>query len=53
MLDTDTVSYALRGVGNVGQRILATKRTEICISSLTLAEFRSGPNGDGHDGCTP
>ena len=42
MLDTDTVSYALRGVGNVGQRILATKRTEICISSLTLAELRFG-----------
>jgi len=42
MLDTDTVSFALRGVGRVAQRLLAVKPSEVCISSLTLAELRFG-----------
>jgi tRNA(fMet)-specific endonuclease VapC len=42
MLDTDTVSFALRGVGRVGQRLLDVKPSEVCISSLTLAELRFG-----------
>jgi len=42
MLDTDTVSFALRGVGRVGQRLLEAKPSEVCISSLTLAELRFG-----------
>ncbi len=42
MLDTDTVSFALRGVGRVAQRLLAARPSEVCISSLTLAELRFG-----------
>jgi len=40
MLDTDTVSYALRGHGNVGGHILEHKPSELCISAVTLAELR-------------
>jgi predicted nucleic acid-binding protein len=42
MLDTDTVSYALRGIGGVAQRILQHRPSEIVISSITLAELRHG-----------
>ena len=42
MLDTDTVSFALRGQGRVATRLLAHRPTEICMSSLTLAELRYG-----------
>ena len=42
MLDTDTVSFAIRGQGNVGERILASKPSALCISSLTIAELRFG-----------
>lgn len=42
MLDTDTVSFALRGIGRVAERLLAVKPSEVCISSLTLAEMRFG-----------
>jgi tRNA(fMet)-specific endonuclease VapC len=42
MLDTDTVSFAVRGVGNVDKRILRHKPSRICISSITLAELRFG-----------
>jgi tRNA(fMet)-specific endonuclease VapC len=42
MLDTDTVSFALRGHGRVGERILEHRPSELCISSITLAELRFG-----------
>ena len=42
MLDTDTVSYALRGVGDVGARLLARRPSELAISALTVAELRFG-----------
>lgn len=42
MLDTDSVSFALRGQGNVGSRLLEHKPPEICISAITLAELRYG-----------
>lgn len=42
MLDTDSVSFALRGEGRVAQRILQYRPSEICISSITLAELRYG-----------
>lgn len=42
MLDTDSVSYAIRGVGKVGQRIVEQKPSELCISAITLAELRFG-----------
>jgi tRNA(fMet)-specific endonuclease VapC len=43
MLDTDSVSYALRGEGAVGETILAHRPSELCISAITLAELRFGP----------
>jgi tRNA(fMet)-specific endonuclease VapC len=42
MLDTDTVSFALRGHGRVAARLLQHRPSEICISSITLAELRFG-----------
>jgi tRNA(fMet)-specific endonuclease VapC len=42
MLDTDSVSYAIRGKGDVGTRILKHKPSELCISSITLGELRFG-----------
>ncbi len=42
MLDTDSVSYALRGQGRVGATILSHRPSELCISSITLAELRFG-----------
>lgn len=42
MLDTDTVSWALRGQGAVSTRVLEHRPSQICISSITLAELRFG-----------
>ena len=42
MLDTDTVSFALRGQGRIPARLLEHRPSEICISSITLAELRFG-----------
>ena len=42
MLDTDTVSFALRGKGEVGERLLERAPSELCISVVTLAELRYG-----------
>ena len=42
MLDTDTVSFALRRRGGVPSRLLEHRPSEICISSITLAELRFG-----------
>ena len=42
MLDTDTVSFALRGHGQVGTRLLDHRPSDICISSITLGELRFG-----------
>src|SRR5258706_7571163 len=42
MLDTDTVSYALRGQGDVGTRILEHGPSELCVSAITVAELRYG-----------
>ena len=42
MLDTDTVSYALSGVGEVGVRLLGKRPSEVTISTLTVAELRFG-----------
>ena len=39
MLDTDTVSFALRGKGRVATHLLEHQPSEICISSITLAEL--------------
>lgn len=42
MLDTDTVSFALRGQGRVGVRLLEHRPSDCCISTMTLAELRYG-----------
>ncbi len=42
MLDTDSVSFALRGQGNVAEQILDHRPSDFCISSITLAELRYG-----------
>jgi tRNA(fMet)-specific endonuclease VapC len=42
MLDTDTVSYALRGQGRAASRILSHPPSALCLSSITLAELRYG-----------
>ena len=42
MLDTDTVSFALRGQGQVATRLLEHRPSQLCISSITLAELRFG-----------
>jgi len=42
MLDTDTVSFAIRGEGQVAARVLDHQPSELCISSITLAELRFG-----------
>jgi len=42
MLDTDTVSFALRGHGNVGAQILDHRPSELCVSAITVAELRYG-----------
>jgi tRNA(fMet)-specific endonuclease VapC len=42
LLDADTASYALRGQGRVGARILQRPPSDICISAITLAELRHG-----------
>ena len=47
MLDTDTVSLALRGQGGVAAHLLARRPSQICISSITLAELRFGADAKG------
>jgi tRNA(fMet)-specific endonuclease VapC len=42
MLDTDTVSFALRGQGRVPARLLEHRPSQLCISSITVAELRFG-----------
>lgn len=42
MLDTDTVSFALRGLGRVEAQLLQRAPSEVCISAVTLAELRYG-----------
>ena len=42
LLHTDTVSFALRGAGNVATTLLLQKPSQIAISSVTLGELRYG-----------
>ncbi|HXU44495.1 MAG TPA: type II toxin-antitoxin system VapC family toxin [Thermoanaerobaculia bacterium] len=44
MLDTDTVSFALRGQGHVADHLAANKPSQVCLSAITLAELRFGAN---------
>lgn len=47
LLDTDSVSFALRGQGNVATHIRARRPSELCISAITLAELRYGAERKG------
>jgi tRNA(fMet)-specific endonuclease VapC len=42
MLDTDTVSFALRGHGQVGAELARRPRSELCVSAMSVAELRFG-----------
>jgi tRNA(fMet)-specific endonuclease VapC len=42
LLDTDTISFILRGQGPAASRLTAHQPSEVCISSLTLGELRFG-----------
>ncbi len=47
LLDTDTVSFALRGQGEVGARLREHQPSDVSISSITLAELRYGVDRKG------
>lgn len=47
LLDTDTVSFALRHAGSVGEEIRARKPSELGVSSITVAELRYGASKRG------
>lgn len=42
MLDTDSVSFVLRGAGGVADRLTEHAPSEICLSALSLSELRFG-----------
>jgi tRNA(fMet)-specific endonuclease VapC len=42
MLDTDSVSFALRGHGRVGARLVEHPPSQVCISAVSAAELRFG-----------
>lgn len=42
LLDTNTISLALRGIGNVGDRLRETTPSEVCVSTITEAELWFG-----------
>jgi tRNA(fMet)-specific endonuclease VapC len=42
MLDTDIVSFAMRGEPAVVANLVRHRRTDLCVSALTLAELRYG-----------
>jgi len=42
LLDTDSVSYALRGEGGVGEQIRSHRPSNLALSAITLAELRFG-----------
>ena len=47
LLDTGTVSFALRGQGEVGARLRARRPSDVCVSAITLAELRYGADRKG------
>ena len=42
LLDTDTISFALRGQGGVAQRLLDHKPSQLAVSLISVAELRYG-----------
>jgi len=47
MLDTDSVSFALRGYGGVAAHLRSRKPSDLCISAITFAELRYGADRKG------
>jgi tRNA(fMet)-specific endonuclease VapC len=47
LLDTDAVSYALRGQGDVASTIKSHRPSELCVSAVTVAELRFGADRKG------
>ncbi len=47
LLDTDSVSFALRGEGNVAQRLADRSPSEFGLSAISLAELRFGAERRG------
>jgi len=47
MLDTDTISFALRGEGRVGAKILSNDPSALCVSAISVAELRFGADHRG------
>jgi tRNA(fMet)-specific endonuclease VapC len=42
MLDTDTVSFVLRGEGRAAENLTARTPSEVCLSAISLSELRFG-----------
>ncbi|HEY2404667.1 MAG TPA: PIN domain-containing protein [Polyangiaceae bacterium] len=42
MLDTDTVSFVLRGQGDAGAQLTAHAPSQVCLSAISLSELRFG-----------
>jgi len=42
MLATDTISYVLRGQGNVAAQLTAHTPSAVCLSAISLSELRFG-----------
>src|SRR3712207_4785123 len=47
LLDTDSVSFALRGQGRVAERIRGEKPSSLAMSAITVAELRFGADRKG------
>jgi len=47
LLDTGSVSFALRGQGEVATRIRAEKPSNLAVSAMTVAELRYGADRKG------
>ena len=47
LLDTDTVSFALRGQGEVAANIRAHRPSDLCVSAISVAELRFGAESRG------
>ena len=42
LLDTNTVAYFFKGKGRVGDRLLQTHPSALCVSAVTVYELRVG-----------
>ena len=42
MLDTDTISFVLRGQGDAAVQLTAHAPSEVCLSAISLSELRFG-----------